>query len=685
VQAVVGLAANLNVRSSASTSGTIVATEQDGDQGTIVGGPVSANGYTWWQVQWNDGANGWSVEQYLADIAETPAPPGPAPSPSPSPIPPPSSSGGVGADGKTFDQRRDEWIASPRMDNSPQGGRQHILAWVAAGTHATCRSVGDVSPNTPCLKTAEGFCSGLYIDDIAGVEKIVDPYGGGTTYNDLQCVSGNIPGLIAWKDQSGSFAPATLARLYLQYNYPNAQLKQLFKDIVGDGNFLDSSPSDTQGSRDMQPLMTAVHYLAAMKDPNGTTMYVDRGASFSRTFTYNGRTYTPGSGPHNALTFTRDWLFAQMDEILKQPNAETNSASYQSRAISAWRLLYDFGEPDMRIRAKMSLDALFLDAGMQFSLGANQWGGLLGRTYRGVYEGGWSDTMPWHVYWGAKSSHYTGLEGLVSSYRLPALVEQMPHENGSEWLLKRDSYRNNTFATESFVLAAGPDGKQDWRVVLRRGDGGYPMEFWINDFAGDLDSVACSMGGQTVNGRTISTCGGGECYSCLGAGGSLYRNNILLEGLSNPVMHLSSGGQAFDQAQGKLQATNQWLNEYWMGNGQWNYYLEGNTAIAVHPGPGTGGIEIARIDPGCSEDFCYSSWSAFTSAPRSIGNGSFTNGKGVVIDRNKTYARAPGRLMASAGDNASLVTWSGNVMTVSRGGQACAYDFNSWTYSGSCN
>ena len=600
----------------------------------------------------------------------------------------------VGADGRTFDQRSSDWISSIAnqqtargLSFNPQDGRQHVLAWAATGTHggSTCRSTDALqavfNENTPCLKTAEGSCAGPYIDEGFGVEKFVDPYSGATTWNDLMCIDGSIQGLVAWKDQSGSFSPATLARLYLQFHYPNSELQSFFREVAGDSNFFDASPSDSQGSADMQPIKTAVHYLSAMQSSGTSVTYGNRGPYFSRTFSYGGRTYTPG-GTYNALTFTRDWMVALMDSILKRPNEETNSASYQSRAISAWRLLNDFGEPDMQRRAKMSLDLLFLDAGMQFSMNVNQWGGLLGRTYRAVYEGGWADTMPWYIYWGAKREHSSGLEGYVSLYRMPSLVEGMPYLSGGQWILKRDSYRNNVFNTNSFVLAAGPDGGQEWRIVVRREDGGYPFEFWINDFAGDLDGGACGSPGQTVNGRTVSPCGGGECYCCLGANGSLYRNNILLENLSNPVMHLSSDGQSFDQVQGSLQRTDQWNNEYWLSNYQWTFLLRGNTAIAINPGPGTGGVEVARIDPSCSEDFCYSSFSDFTSRSRSIGSGSFTNGKGIVIDHSKTYTRAPGRLVASSSDSPNLVTWDNNVMTVSRDGLTCRYDFNAWAMSG---
>jgi Divergent InlB B-repeat domain len=59
--------ANLKVHATASTNGTLVTTEASGSQGTITSGPTSANGYTWWDISWNNGYSGWSVQDYLEE------------------------------------------------------------------------------------------------------------------------------------------------------------------------------------------------------------------------------------------------------------------------------------------------------------------------------------------------------------------------------------------------------------------------------------------------------------------------------------------------------------------------------------------------------------------------------------------------------------------------------------------
>src|SRR5665213_4091417 len=63
---------NLNVRATASTSGTLVTTETSGSKGTIESGTSqSANGYTWWYITWDNSYTGWSVDS-LQLVAATP-------------------------------------------------------------------------------------------------------------------------------------------------------------------------------------------------------------------------------------------------------------------------------------------------------------------------------------------------------------------------------------------------------------------------------------------------------------------------------------------------------------------------------------------------------------------------------------------------------------------------------------
>ena len=56
---------NANVRSAASISGGIVGTQVSGSFGAITGGPTVASGYAWWHVNFDSGADGWTVQSNL--------------------------------------------------------------------------------------------------------------------------------------------------------------------------------------------------------------------------------------------------------------------------------------------------------------------------------------------------------------------------------------------------------------------------------------------------------------------------------------------------------------------------------------------------------------------------------------------------------------------------------------------
>jgi uncharacterized protein YgiM (DUF1202 family) len=57
----------LNLRSSPSTSAGVVATMPYGTTVTIIGGPTSAGGYTWWQVRSTTYGTGWCAGGYLQE------------------------------------------------------------------------------------------------------------------------------------------------------------------------------------------------------------------------------------------------------------------------------------------------------------------------------------------------------------------------------------------------------------------------------------------------------------------------------------------------------------------------------------------------------------------------------------------------------------------------------------------
>ena len=52
--------------------GTLLGTQSLGALGTIVSGGTSAGGYYWWNVNYDSGVDGYSVQNYLVANASTP-------------------------------------------------------------------------------------------------------------------------------------------------------------------------------------------------------------------------------------------------------------------------------------------------------------------------------------------------------------------------------------------------------------------------------------------------------------------------------------------------------------------------------------------------------------------------------------------------------------------------------------
>src|SRR5687768_10945675 len=65
------LANSVNVR--AAAAGTVVGSQNSGQAGVVTSGPVvkALNGttYTWYAVNWNTGADGWSADSYIGPVA----------------------------------------------------------------------------------------------------------------------------------------------------------------------------------------------------------------------------------------------------------------------------------------------------------------------------------------------------------------------------------------------------------------------------------------------------------------------------------------------------------------------------------------------------------------------------------------------------------------------------------------
>ncbi|MDA1334868.1 MAG: hypothetical protein O2794_02525 [bacterium] len=56
---------SLNVRSAAAIGNNIRGSQPTGSQGTVTGGPTTASGYTWWDINFDSDPDGWATDTYL--------------------------------------------------------------------------------------------------------------------------------------------------------------------------------------------------------------------------------------------------------------------------------------------------------------------------------------------------------------------------------------------------------------------------------------------------------------------------------------------------------------------------------------------------------------------------------------------------------------------------------------------
>lgn len=84
----------VQVRSYGSLSASYLGKQPPGTLGTIVSGGTNADGSFWWNVNFDNGVDGWAIENYLTKVntaTPTPEPSTPVPTPTPTPVPAPTN------------------------------------------------------------------------------------------------------------------------------------------------------------------------------------------------------------------------------------------------------------------------------------------------------------------------------------------------------------------------------------------------------------------------------------------------------------------------------------------------------------------------------------------------------------------------------------------------------------------
>jgi peptidoglycan/xylan/chitin deacetylase (PgdA/CDA1 family) len=139
--------AAVNFRTQPSTAGSIIRTLATGERGTVRGGPVSANGYSWCQIQIGS-TTGWVASQYLTRVS------GPIPTPNGTVTPRPSPPApGNGSASVVYQGSASSGMIALTFDAGADRGQAAYILDVLAdyGAHATFGMTGTWARDNPDL------------------------------------------------------------------------------------------------------------------------------------------------------------------------------------------------------------------------------------------------------------------------------------------------------------------------------------------------------------------------------------------------------------------------------------------------------------------------------------------------------------------------------------------------------
>ena len=425
-------------------------------------------------------------------------------------------------------------------------------------------------------------------------------------------------------------------------------------------------------------------YLYASRVENAQAYYNPSDPDYGcppPSFSYNGRTYR-GGNYYDARAILGDYLNYEMDDWVRSGTEEDLSTSeYFSAQLHSIALLADFSpDPALRQKAKMLLDWLFFHYAVGFSAG--HLAGGHGRHYVG-YEFGGQDSFPFAILYNlprdlinSVTRSITFPEFYVMKYRHPGLLTEIVESlNGAAPSEGDDYYRiirghtaslgnRYDYITPNYNLGGAGFGT-GWELNIRQG--GERIKLFICEDGSLAPDQACN---------SMLAYPGTSIYYlfALGMYGNQHRNALFYEGPGHLHQVLGRNNSWDEQSE----------------EGGWKFFRKGKVAVAVRLTGKSAGLEVATLGVD------YPSYGEFKDAIRAkavLADDQFTTTRGVTIggeyvDLGPDRASLPfDRLEVWEGhvggnDERKLVDWENNVMSVSRNGLACRYDFNNWTTSG---
>jgi len=399
-------------------------------------------------------------------------------------------------------------------------------------------------------------------------------------------------------------------------------------------------------------------------------------------FTWESTLYELGK-VYKSYDLTRDWLFNKMKYWVRDGHNEFDSPAYTWCMIHAFNTLYEFAlDPLMKRIAKMMLDFFMLESALDFT--AQQWGGCLGRTYKGNIINA-QERFYWHIFWGGiRPSHEPPHSILFSDYRLPELIWDMCdlsdepdnyyHINMeyNQALVRATGSGTWNYVTKFFSLGGGRGAP--WQLCILSDDlpgnynrPGVPFRMWINtkDVGEDIAHPVAYM-----------------AYLTLGENGFQYKNSIFTHA---SIFHYSIYENSFD-----IDVTED----------EWRFFKEGRVMVAmrIREDKDRAGMEVAI------EGVDYVSFRQFKEYVHQnadLNRFNFTTSKGDIlgVDTHPTILNTYVATVKKAGSTQFeyvwdfpfpriqtidyrgrwMVRWKDKRMILQKKDKQMVYDFDNWT------
>lgn len=544
--------------------------------------------------------------------------------------------GGVGADGLTFEERRQRWLnnlPSPRSDMSMELRRRYLLSWLEEGVY-----------NDVVSEAIQDFVTGYWLGGIRAqggfAVMILLKYGGLISPEDAEAIHDRYLESIQQSE-------------FFTHRNPN---KQVYAMV---GTYLYTEYFD-------KSLEFPIYGYPTRENPNSLEpSYENSWPEFSA----NGRNYDFGGGPYKAHQLARDWLMWAMDTWYVKAGGvgprEFDSIDYSRAFVGSMALLWSFtpsSDPKLKRMAKMATDLMLLDSVLDFS--ANSWGGTMGRAdFRWMER---SPIFPMHIFWGMGEDAdrfdvrghyeigYVPPEVIIDVGVLKDEPDRYWHfhkEYNGNWLLQNPDFGKWNWVTKYYNMGSNVGAaKQGWQVNVRGPGRRRFIRFWINEDAQEppLDQEA----------------------SYLGTHGRQFRNAIFADIGTTPHLWEKKVDVDWD------------IQESEDG---WLFKKLDRSMVAIGLAATSASVEVAI------EGVDYESWTDFKQAVKNnarLTTEYYITSRNVKINRNDYCGlnepgdcRFPFKRMETIDHNGDkIVSWNNGVMTVTRHGRTMVYDFNNWTY-----